>query len=166
MSGEKKTDYENYIQNRNNYDELETCQQESLDKHMLALSGASLAFSIAFIEKIVPFQQAQYLVVLIAGWVLFGVAIFCTITSFYASVLTCRDYRQQMDDNYRKNISNPSSLDSKWEKIIDLCNRCAYLSFVLGLICLLLFSVINVKIISESGQPLDEKGTIIQTGDG
>ncbi|MBG0791721.1 MAG: hypothetical protein H0S80_14615 [Desulfovibrionaceae bacterium] len=144
MDEPNDTMYQNYIDNRKNYDELETGQQGSLDKHMLALSSASLAFSIALIEKVVPFHQAQCLFVLIVGWVLFGVSIFCTISSFYASVLTCRDYRQQMDDNFRKGVSGASPLVSKWEKQIDWCNKGAYFAFVFGLVCLLLFSIINV----------------------
>lgn len=146
MDANGDEEYQHYISTRKSYDELETSQQDSLDKQMLALSGASLAFSIGFIEKIVPLNAAHWLIVLLFSWICFAISIVSTISSFKASILTCRDYIDQIDSAYENNESISSRLSSKWEKRIEMYNKAAYWFFISGLICLLVFLARNAII--------------------
>lgn len=143
MNSSNQNAYEHYIETRKIYDDLETSQQDSLDKQMLTLSGASLAFSIAFVEKAIPLEQAQLVVLLIASWAAFSAAILFTIASFKSSVTACRDFRDQVDRNYSENSCAPVTLHSDATKKIEICNTFAFWAFVFGLVFLVSFATIN-----------------------
>ena len=52
------------------------------DRAILTLSSALLALSIAFVKDIVPIEQISLPGLLVASWILFGVSILSTLTSF------------------------------------------------------------------------------------
>jgi len=144
MTEEEKIEYQRYLSTRKELDELEGHQQDSLDKQMLTLSAAALAFSLTFIEKAISLDTAEYVWLLLGSWVAFGISIVSTLWSFRASVAICKDCLSLVDVCYEKSGRVPDKYASKHSKRVDIYNMGAFWSFVIGLVFLVLFSIINI----------------------
>ena len=69
-------------------EELLRCQlsnSQILDKSILSLSSAGLGFSVAFIKNVVSLTQATSLWLLHLSWLMFTLAIICTLISLLTS---------------------------------------------------------------------------------
>jgi len=156
MSDEYKQ-YEHYLDTRKIYYNIESSQQESLDKQLLTLSGLSLGFSITFVEKVFPLKNAVWPYLSIGSWVAFFITVLFTIISFRCSIKTCREYREQIDACYEEKCEVPQVLRSKYSKRIDRCNGVAFWAFMIGLVLLILFAGINAIHASKGGSVVSDK---------
>lgn len=131
-----------YLKTRESYVDKQ-CEQSNLrDKYVLTLSGAALALSMAYIEKVGPLQSARYVALLVASWFLFSVALIGAVFSFHYSVNCYSDYIDQMDSKYIAG-SDFDGLSSKRERIVVLLNNISILAFVAGITFFGLFAAVN-----------------------
>jgi len=163
MSDEYKR-YEHYLDTRKIYYDIESSQQESLDKQLLTLSGLSLGFSITFVEKVFPLKNAVWPYLSIGSWVAFFITVLFTVISFRCSIKTCREYREQIDKCYEEKCEVPQVLRSKYSKRIDRCNGIAFWAFMIGLVLLILFAGINAIHTSKGGSEVSDKKEKVADG--
>ena len=74
-----------YNQSRNELLRRQLSNSQILDKSILSLSTAGLGFSVAFIKNIVSLTPATSLRLLHLSWLMFILAIICTLVSFLTS---------------------------------------------------------------------------------
>lgn len=118
---------------------------QSFDKAMLTLSGGALALSLTFIHDIAPQPVAEGW--LLAAWVLFGLALVTTSSSFLASQYAMRRELARLDADYIANTTNideaarrKASLIAGQKNHLDvittILNISSLVSFGLGAVCL------------------------------
>ena len=74
-----------YNQSRNELLRRQLSNSQILDKSILSLSSAGLGFSVAFIKNVVSLTPATSLWLLHLSWLMFILAIICTLISFLTS---------------------------------------------------------------------------------
>ena len=74
-----------YNQSRNELLRRQLSNSQILDKSILSLSTAGLGFSVAFIKNVVSLTPATSLRLLHLSWLMFILAIICTLISFLTS---------------------------------------------------------------------------------
>ena len=74
-----------YNQSRNELLKRQLSNSQILDKSILSLSTAGLGFSVAFIKNVVSLTPATSLRLLHLSWLMFILAIICTLVSFLTS---------------------------------------------------------------------------------
>ena len=74
-----------YNQSRNELLRRQLSNSQILDKSILSLSTAGLGFSVAFIKNVVSLTPATPLRLLHLSWLMFILAIICTLVSFLTS---------------------------------------------------------------------------------
>jgi hypothetical protein len=79
---EQKRSTEIYDSFRDELYKRQLSNSEAYDRAILSLSSAGLAISLTFIKFIVPLEEATYVCVLKASWVLFLLSIISTVASF------------------------------------------------------------------------------------
>lgn len=152
MVDEKK--YEWYENTQQRYVELEADQQNSLDKHLLTVSAAALGFSVLIAEKILENNSLSLTnwswdnltlvgVTIILSWIALSVSIIATIWSFKCSAEAARSFRTQFNENY-KNSTSQNTLVSNWPYWVDKLNWTALVTFTLGIVFLLVFSLVGL----------------------
>jgi hypothetical protein len=114
------------------------------DKALFTVAAGSFALSFAFIGNIVPLSKAFFTPVLIASWACFAL---CLIVMVLGHLLSAEAYRRQRD-NVAKNITLLfSDKPTDDDDVMDAVSPCNYISLILytgGVICLLLFVLLNL----------------------
>lgn len=89
MTDEERTREEErrklYHQSREELLRRQLSNSQILDKSILSLSSAGLGLSVAFIKNVVSLTQATSLWLLHLSWLMFTLAIICTLISFLTS---------------------------------------------------------------------------------
>lgn len=124
-----------YIASKNDQSNLK-------DKYVLALSSASLALSITYIEKILPAGEVKYPALLLFSWALFAFSLVSTIVVYNTGVRCHDDYIKQIDEKYEAD-EDFRNISSKRDEVIDLLNQFSLWGFVAGLITFGAFAAIN-----------------------
>ena len=124
-----------YIASKNDQSNLK-------DKYVLALSSASLALSITYIEKIIPSGEVKYPALLLFSWTLFAVSLVSTIVAYNVGVRCHDDYIKQIDEKYEAD-EDFKEICSERDDVIDLLNQFSVWGFVAGLIAFGFFAAIN-----------------------
>jgi hypothetical protein len=121
-------------------------QDTQFDKNILLISGGSFGVSFAFIDKVVPLQQASYFPILCLAWALFAFTLVVSLLGFRLSSFV----HSKMCDDVHKNISrgyegSPYQEKKHWYGIwlTRLCNWLSFLGFGGGVGCLIAFVFLN-----------------------
>ncbi|GEM_PF-3811440 len=137
-------EYEKYIEQRNSLFAHATEQSNLFDTQLLTISAATLGFSVAFIEKIVPLKAAVYITGLYASWVLLLISTLLTLASFKIAERVTSSYQRQLDEYYDKYKKIKYDLSSRLEKVTTLCNWVSLAAFYAGVVCLCVFITLNL----------------------
>ncbi|MEH6474427.1 MAG: hypothetical protein V7727_02005 [Sneathiella sp.] len=152
-----------YQENRTIYVNLETEQQSTLDKQLLALSTASLGFSLIVGEKIsslgIPYGKG----LLVASWLALGISVISTVWSFFFAAKASQDFLEQFDANFVSNEHN-TLLHSHWTSKVSRFNCIAISSFTIGIILVLSFAGLSLFKQENSGADKMIKKTTISEG--
>ena len=120
-----------YSQSKNELLKRQLSNSQILDKSILSLSTAGLGFSVAFIKNVVSLTQATSLWLLYLSWVVFVLAIICTLASFLTSQ---ESITKELDRIYQYYLC-------KKEEVINEKNRLAQVTGWLNLISVILYII-------------------------
>lgn len=103
----------------------------SFDQTMITLSAGALGLSLTFVQEIAT-KPAQWRAVLSSAWVSFGIALVSILISFLL-------FQYAIDARIRLNEATAYA----WDKGARWANWLSLITFTVGVICLLIFSVRN-----------------------
>jgi hypothetical protein len=121
-------------------------QDAKADKWILTLASGSFGLSFVFIDKIVPLSSSSYRELLLAAWACFAAVLVLelagfTISSFLHSSLA-NEERKNISLKYQGKI--PENKDRTiFFNGVAICGYISMLSFIGGVVCLLLFIARN-----------------------
>jgi hypothetical protein len=143
----EKVTYEDYVRDRKMLSDYEQKCYESYEKTIITLSSAFLAFSVSFLALLRGRGPAPNLVFsesLIASWVVFGASILFMLLSFWVSALANRKEVAKLERRLEKSI--PKKLNC-WTVTTYVLYIFSGATFVVGIVLLLIFCVINIKVL-------------------
>lgn len=163
---DKDSTYQTYLDYRNSLHELSVNQSNLFDTQLLAISAATLGFSIAFIEKIVPKQEAIWNATLYTAWAFLLISTIAILISFQSAKNAALDYRKQVDDFYNETRAIKQNISSKFEKYTHFLNKAAILFFYAGILFLVIFITANLIVPqnNQKGNHVEQKQNMILGG--
>jgi hypothetical protein len=136
--------YEDNMRLWESYNQTCTAMDARFDKALFAIAAGSFGISFAFIDKFVDIAQAVYPTLLIASWACFAG---CLIVMVIGHLLSAESYRRLRDEVARNMLlqyDGKSAKNKPLRDIVSPCNYIALVSYVGGIICLLLFVPFNL----------------------
>ena len=127
--------------------QLET--EERFHKSILTLAAGSFGVSFAFINQIVPLQEAFQLNTLVIAWLFFGLSIIFTILESRIGSLVQDKLLNDIEENIEKGYEGkPYKKTNKWLVMLPtrILNWAAFILFTMGVLCLLYFVYINMAV--------------------
>ena len=124
----------------------EKSSTQAFDDNLLKFSSGALGLSLAFIKDIVPLPKAIWLPSLYVSWVAFALCIMVTMASFQFSN---RANRESIPFGEAYFLRGDTEAFNKHQRIfsyraIDGSTVAASLLFVTGIVCTILFAIMNV----------------------
>ena len=125
---------------RNNNQEILKQSQDDFEKQLSFISAGTLGVSMFFIEKVVKdLTNANCKWILIVSWSLLGFTLIINLLSHYLAINFNYKNIEEIDaDNY--NYLN----SSRRNKIIKSVNIATLITLISGIICLIVFTSINI----------------------
>ncbi|HCR3992101.1 TPA: hypothetical protein OOF55_001324 [Morganella morganii] len=133
-------------------DKRELSNTDNYDKNILTLSSAGLAISLTVFKDIAPHGQTAYIWLLYSAWILFGCAILATIFSFLISNAALRAELEIAHKYYIEEDESVFGKISLKSKVLKWVNRFSGVFFVLAIISVITFGVINFDRRMESSK--------------
>ena len=126
-----------------------------LDKAILSLSGAGLAFSFVFIKDMVPSKPATNLFLLYISWVSFILPIVCTLFSFLIGQMAIKKQLKLNYDYYILEKEEVKNLKNQLSPIIPRLSWASVILYIIAVISIATFVKLNIKqIITQGGVSL------------
>jgi len=117
---------------------------DDFEKYITFISSGALGLTLVFIEKIVPLKNAIVIWLLALGW--FTLA-FTLILNLYSHYLSSKYSAQSIDDIYNEiKYDKLEKNINKRNKRIEHLNRLSIVLLLIGILCILTFSTINIYI--------------------
>lgn len=113
---------------------------EGFDKTLIALSGGALGLSIAFIKDIVGAETIVSHYYLIASWSFWATSLGSILFAFYFGQLAYRKAITQVDNRTIKS----ENVGGIYGAIVSVLNAVGAVSFLLGVITIIIFSIKNL----------------------
>ena len=136
--------YKIYLEERKSLIDAEREQSRLFDKAILALAGGAFGLSVTFIREIVPNNKPEKPYYLALAWLFFCASMLSTLISFLTSQHACSRQRELLEIN-----------DTEEDRTVQMQNRaatwtwrlnvCSIVLFILGVIFLAVFSIINLR---------------------
>lgn len=152
MSG-KTIDYETYKDERQFLSELENSNYENYEKTILTLSSAFLAFSVSFLGILPTYSETSSSLItvkkevvahslLIYSWVSFSISVIAILLCFLVSALAIRKEVEKLE----LGLADATALTKKnrWSSLTYILYFISGVSFLLGLVWLVMFSGRNI----------------------
>jgi hypothetical protein len=140
--------YEEYRKNWEISYNAQKEQDDNFDKTLMALSSGSFGISFAFIDHIVSLQCASKLPLLVVSWACFAFCLVILLIGFRISSTIhsniCKEIYEEMNIKFEgkeADIVKDRSIMFNWSNVL---NHIALISFIGGIVCLLLFILMNV----------------------
>lgn len=118
---------------------------DSFDQALLALSSGALGISLAFIKDIVPLKEAVWLGLLFTSWISFAACILVTVFSFQLSIKAQKEHLEYLPKYYVEGKEEYLTRRSCYSKILTFFTWLAATSFLVGLVCTVVFCINNVS---------------------
>jgi len=119
-------------------------QAKAYDQAILTLSASAIALSLTYVEKVAP-EPAEPLLLGIA-WTAFTLAVALMVASFVASQRAFRHEIEWVDRAWNAATSDeapPVRAPNRYTHLLGVINALAGILFVIGLLSLVLFGVLN-----------------------
>jgi len=139
--------YKVYLEERKSLVDAEREGSRLFDKAILTLAAGAFWLSLTFIRQIVPNITSGTMFMLICAWVGFCISLLSTLISFLTSQFACSKQREILEAEY---FDNHSGYDKKvifrnktaiWTKRLNILS---IFTFIIGVIFLAIFSIINL----------------------
>ena len=141
----EKTNYEVYLEERKVLVQAQKEESRQFDKAILTLAAGALAISITFINQIAPHPKPWTICFLAWGWVAFVTSLISTLISFLTSQKACRKQIAMLEyDFFDKKESESNKQKNNWVIWTSRLNIASIVTFVIGVILLLIFSFSNI----------------------
>ena len=140
----KRRIYDDNMRLWESFDRTCTSIDARFDKALFTIAAGSFGISFAFIDKFVAVAQAVYSPLLIASWACFSG---CLIVMVIGHLLSAESYRRQRDEvarNMSLKFEGKTAENKTLKDMVSPCNYIALASYVGGIICLLLFVLLNL----------------------
>jgi hypothetical protein len=163
---ERKKIYKEY---KEEVHKREFSNSESFDKAILSLSSAGLAISLTYIKSIVPIEEAVYVKWLYATWILLGLSIISTITSFMTSQSSLKVQLKIAKDYYIDGNQDAINKENLYETATKLLNWVSGVIFISAIVSVIIFSIANFNLKNKLALPSEQammKKNSITTNDG
>lgn len=148
MNKEKSEDgslsYDTYLKERESLVDSEREGAKSFDKFVLTLSAGAIALSLTFINQIASEIFPWTIWFLVTAWGSLVLSMLSTMLSLLTSQASCRKQRDILDDLYKNKHNNveQGNILSIWTNRLNITSM---IFFILGVIFLLTFSIINIS---------------------
>jgi len=144
MSNDNEGDYTlnrtEYLDERKLLIHAEWDASRGFDKTIVTLSAGSLALSLVYLERIV--HQPACAWVLVLAWALLILALFVVLVACLTSE-KAMEIQRDINDQIYTNKTHKGRLANRAAKATEILNRLSLLSFILGVIMLLVFAWLN-----------------------
>ncbi|WP_020402142.1 hypothetical protein [Gracilimonas tropica] len=139
--------YDIYKEERQRLDDAAREVGARYDKNTLLLAGGALVISITFIEKISPSPSGWSMWLIGVSWLLLIVSIICQLYAIGESQNSIRRQIEILDLEIKKNFNQIDEFDNtnKYIERTGTLNRVALWSFIIGVIFLCAFSIVNLN---------------------
>jgi len=143
----KRTIYDDLITAWDKQRKIQLEADSRFHKNVLAMAAGSFGVSFAFINQIVPLENAVHPAVLVLSWLFFGLSIvFAILEPRIGSVIQDKildDIEKNMELGYE---GRPYKESTKWLLILPtrVLNWLSFSLFTMGVICLLFFVYLNM----------------------
>lgn len=132
-----------YLEHRKSLVELGVAQIGLFDKTLLLLSTGALGASALFVDTFVGDDALKFQPVLALSWAAFATTMLLNLLSYLSSWHDMETERNAWDEKYQAgDISIPHS--NGWRATTQWLNSSAFISFLLGLVTLLVFCFNNI----------------------
>lgn len=138
-------------------DGIDTAQQSTLDTMLLTVSGTLLAFSTFFIEKLVSFDNAEWLPILFSSWISLLLSTVATLASFKLSAAIASEQIPILDYRYENPSEDAniySRVTSKYAGLLSVANSLGFWGFIIGVTLLTSFVAINIDKVGQTRPPI------------
>lgn len=140
---ERKRIYESL---RDHISKSQLSNSENFDKEILTLASAFLGASLSFINKIVPLNKSWYFWQLSMGYTFLLLAIISTIISFLVSQCGLKLQLNYAENYYLKFREEYLTKKNKWAAFTVYLSYASASFFILGIIFLALFIILNLNL--------------------
>jgi hypothetical protein len=121
-------------------------QDEKSDKRLITLAAGSFGLSFAFIDTLVSLDTAVYKPLLIGAWACFAMALIMELCGFMLSSFTHSVMANEERDNVSlKYQGKPPEYKNRsvFSNSMAICGYASLVSFIGGVVCLLVFIAKN-----------------------
>jgi hypothetical protein len=128
------------------YRQVQLHEDKQFCKYITVFAAGSFGVSFAFINNIVPFQQASYKHILIAAWAAFAVTLLINVAIHLVSSAIHGRYYDAISDNIQRGYDGKPQLPyKKWYSgwITTVLYGLDFISFLGGMTCLIIFVFLN-----------------------
>jgi len=140
----KRRIYDDNMRLWESYDKTCISMDARFDKTLFTIAAGSFGISFAFTDKFVAIAQAVYSSLLVVSWACFAG---CLIVMVIGHLLSAESYRKQRDEvakNMYLQFEGKPAENKPLKDIVSPCNYIALASYIGGIICLLLFVLLNL----------------------
>jgi len=114
-------------------EELRQHSEKEFDKLLVYLNSGALVISLAFVENIIPFENASALICLKCSWILFGLSLTIVLLS-HKSATASMKYE----------LINKKKISDTLDNLTKILNNLSFISFIMGLFIFIYFILKNV----------------------
>jgi len=140
----KRQIYDDNMRLWESYNNTCTDMDARFDKALFTVAAGSFGISFAFIGNFVTVAEAVKSQLLIGSWACFAL---CLISMVLGHLISAESYRRQRDEVARNMYLQFENKPIEEKPLIDVVSPCNYIalaSYVGGIICLLLFVLLNL----------------------
>jgi hypothetical protein len=141
-------DYDTYKAERELLAQLEQSNYENYEKTILTLSSAFLAFSLTFLSLTSNHSPGQLpnpplsISILFSSWLCFGLSVIAILVDFLVGALAMRRDVQILERALKESVA--ARIPNPWVKIVYLLYFVGGVLFMIGVVLLITFCVLNV----------------------
>jgi hypothetical protein len=128
--------YEAYLKERESLIRESGTQSESYDKYLLTLSSGTFGLTITFLNSVLESIKPCTKWMISSAWSFLALTILLTLTSFLCSI---KAYDKQIDIIEETMLNNKEARNNCWSSVTGVLNIISGLSFVIGIVFLLIF---------------------------
>jgi len=157
-----------WIDFRKSVYETKSKSEDDFEKYINVIASGGLAITIAFFDKIVDINTAEYIVLIIIGWILLVFTLLSNLISHFLSI----SYSQKTIDEIEEKKYDDVFLNLKKRNItIKFLNGFSIATLIFGITSIIVFVTINLNIMNNDQKPTpkpqtpkpltEEKGRVI-----
>lgn len=126
---------------RNSVYETKSKSQDDFEKYINIIASGGLAITIAFFDKIVEFKTAEYIALIVIGWISLTLTLLLNLISHYLSI----NYAQKtIDEINDKKYDDVFINVNKRNQKVQCLNIISIVSLILGIVLIIMFVTLNV----------------------